>query len=74
MCDDGYDGQDCSTITIKDYMIDNIIDNFEGSDIDNKPWLQVTGGTIRDTCISEPNSECCIATFILSCSYMEPFD
>jgi len=57
MCDDGYDGQDCSTITNKDYMIDYIIDKFDRSDIDSKSWMRVTGGVIKDTCISEPNSE-----------------
>jgi len=57
MCDDGYDGQDCSTITNKDYMIDYIIDKFDRSDIDSKSWMRVTGGVIKDTCVSEPNSE-----------------
>ena len=57
MCDDGYDGDDCSTVTNKDYMIDYIIDNFDRSDVDDKSWLQVTGGVIRDTCVSEPNSK-----------------
>ena len=57
MCDDGYDGDDCSTVTNKDYMIDYIIDNFDRSDVDDKSWMRVTGGTVRDTCTSEPNSE-----------------
>ena len=60
MCDDGYDGDDCSIITNKDYMIDSIIDYFDASDIADKSWLQITGGIIKDTCVSQPNSECLI--------------
>ena len=60
MCDDGYDGDNCSIITNKEYMIDSIIDHFDTSDIADKSWLQITGGIIKDTCVSQPNSECLV--------------
>ena len=65
MCDDGYDGEDCSTVTNKDYMIGYIIDNFESNEIDSKSWMRVTGGTVKDTCTSEPISKYMTNYFIL---------
>ena len=57
MCDDGYDGDDCSVITNKDHMIKDIIDSFEGSYVSEKTWMQISGGAIKDTCPSTPLSK-----------------
>ena len=65
MCDDGYDGDDCSVITNKDNMITDIIDNFEGSYVSEKTWMQISGGVIEDTCPSTPLSKpICLTTKI----------
>ena len=57
MCDDGYEGDDCSVIKNKEDIIMNIIDNFEGSYVNEKTWMQINGGVIKDTCPSSPLSK-----------------
>ena len=57
ICDDGYEGGDCSVVKNKEDMITDIIDNFEGRYANEKTWLQVNGGAIRDTCPSAPLSK-----------------
>jgi len=57
MCDDGYEGEDCSVIKNKENIIANIIDGFEGSYVSKKTWMQINGGVIKDTCTSAPLSK-----------------
>ena len=57
MCDDGYEGEDCSVVKNKENIIANIIDDFEGNYISEKTWMQVNGGAVKDTCPSEPLSK-----------------
>ena len=57
ICDDGYEGGDCSVIKSKEDMITDIIDNFEGRYASEKTWMQINGGAIKDTCPSSPSSK-----------------
>ena len=57
ICDDGYEGEDCSVIKNKEDMITDIIDNFEGRYASEKIWMQINGGAIKDTCPSAPLSK-----------------
>lgn len=57
ICDEGYDGDDCGTVTDADNIILFIIDDFEGIYADYKLWIQVTGAIIKSTCSFEPHSK-----------------
>ena len=65
ICDDGYEGEDCSVVKNKEDMITDIIDNFEGHYANEKIWLQVNGGVIRDTCPSAPLSKSTLVVKII---------
>ena len=65
MCDDGYEGEDCSIVKDKENLITNIIDNFEGSYVSKKTWTQINGGVIEDTCPSMPLSKTSFTMWIV---------
>ena len=37
-----------------------ISDNFNTNYVDDRSWIQVTGGIIEETCPSQPTSKCLI--------------
>jgi len=57
ICDDGYDGEDCSTATNTENIILYIIDGFENIHVNYKLWIHVTGAVIKNTCPFEPYSK-----------------
>ena len=71
MCDDGYDGEDCSTVTDTENIILYIIDGFEDIHVNRKLWIHVTGAVIKNTCPFEPYSKSmkCLCVMIYQLIY-----